>query len=75
MNWRNTRDELPEESKLILARFESHDSDDMDYWVCKRDGKNPCMSGCGRFAVSRGCETFWVYLSEIEERIKESNNA
>ena len=69
MSWRNTREELPEEDKLILARFESHDSDEMDYWACKRDGKNLCMSGCCCFAVSRDFETYWVYISEIEEKI------
>ena len=69
MNWRNTRQELPEAGKLILARFESHDSDETDYWACKRDGKHLSMSGCGRFAVSRGCETYWVYISEVEEKI------
>ena len=73
MNWRNIRDELPEEGKLILARFDSHDSDRVSYWACKRDGEDLSMAGCGCFAVSRYCETYWVYISEIESEIDKSS--
>lgn len=74
MVWKNTKDELPEEGRLVLAKFESHDSDRVSYWACKRDGKMFSMSGCGRFVISREDETYWVYISEIEGVIKEREN-
>lgn len=70
MKWRNTREELPEEGRLILAKFESHNSDRVGYWACKRDGKNFSIPGQGCFAISRECETYWVYISEIENVIR-----
>lgn len=74
MVWKNTKDELPEEGRLVLAKFDSHDSDRVSYWACKRDGEIFSMAGCGCFAVSRECETYWIYISEIEGVIKETEN-
>lgn len=74
MVWKNTKDELPEEGRLVLAKFESNDSDRVSYWACKRDGGIFSMTGCGCFTISRECETYWIYISEIEGVIKETEN-
>ena len=74
MVWKNTKDELPEEGRLVLAKFESNDSDRISYWACKRDGGIFSMAGCGRFVISREGETYWIYISEIEGVIKEIEN-
>ena len=70
MVWRNTKDELPEEGRTVLVKFENHDSDRVSYWACKRDGDCFSMAGCGCFCISRECETYWVYISEIEDVIR-----
>lgn len=74
MVWKNTKDKLPKKGRLVLAKFESHDSDHVSYWACKRDGGIFSIPGCGRFAVSRECETYWIYISEIEGVIKGIEN-
>lgn len=74
MVWRNTREELPEEGRTVLAKFKNHDLDRVSYWACKRDGDCFSMGGCGCFVISRECETYWVYISEIEGVIKEREN-
>lgn len=74
MVWINTREELPEEGRLVLVKFERHDPDSVSYWACKRDGDIFSIPGCGCFVISRECETYWVYISEIEGVIKEREN-
>lgn len=67
--WRNTKDELPEEQKMILAKFHRYADGKVDYWACKRCGDCLSIPGMGRFVVSRDCEIRWIYISEIEHML------
>lgn len=69
--WRNTKDELPEEQKMILAKFHYYDGGKVGYWACKRCCDCLSIPGMGQFVVSRDCETYWVYISEIERFLME----